>query len=378
MTTQRSQEAYTASFVEKFSSLKDPRRTSKGNIIYPLNEILFLVVTAVLCGHSDYICIEDFGEQHIDWLKKYFPYTNGTCSHDVIGKLFQKIDYNCFNVCFMAWASATYQLTEAELISIDGKRIRGSYDTNHSKLASHIVTAYMSSQNIAIGQKAVSNKSNEITAIPDLLDSIEIKGAIISIDAMGCQKAIAEKIVAKGADYLLAVKDNQQDLHDQLKRLFTLNLHFNNSVTETFDHGRVEKRTATILTDLSMMSQREEWTNLNCAIKIESERYDKLSKQTTKEQRHYICSTTKYGAEKINELVRSHWAIENKLHWHLDVNFGEDNARKRIGNSEKNFNIILKTALAILLRDKTKNFSIKRKKQKASYDVKYREFLMKV
>jgi len=371
-------ESYTASFVAHFASLKDPRRTTKGNIIYPLNEILFLVISSVLCGHSDYICIEDFGEQNIDWLRKYFPYVNGTCSHDVLGRLFQKIDYDCFNQCFMDWAKQTYRLTEAELISIDGKRIRGSYDTANNKLASHIVSAYLSSNNMAIAQVATEEKSNEITAIPELLNSIDIKGAIISIDAMGCQKAIAEKIVSKGADYLLAVKDNQKDLHAQVKRLFTLKLRSTSHTTTDFNHGRIEKRTATMLTDLSMMSQKEEWESLKSVVKIDTERYIKLSKETTTETRYYICSTAAYDAAKMNSFVRNHWGIENKLHWHLDVNFGEDDSRKRVGNAAKNFNLILKTALAILLRDKENKISIKRKKQKAAYDTKYREYLMKV
>ena len=369
-------EAYSASFVSHFALLKDPRRTTKGNLIYPLNEILFLVMSSVLCGHSDYICIEDFGEQNLEWLRKYFPYSNGTCSHDVIGRLFQKIDYDCFSQCFSNWAKQTYHLTEAELIAIDGKRIRGSYDSN--KLATHIVSAYLSSSNITIGQVATEEKSNEITAIPELLDKIDIQGAVVSIDAMGCQKEIAEKIISKKADYLLAVKDNQKDLHSQLKRMFTLKLSTTSHTSKDFDHGRIEKRTATILTDLSMMSQKEEWKNVSSVIKIDTERYIKVSGVTAKETRYYICSTAAYSAAQMNSFVRNHWGVENKLHWHLDVNFGEDASRKRVGNAARNFNLILKTALALLLRDKENKISINRKKQKACYSCAYREKLMKV
>ena len=378
MTLPLGPKAYSASFVEHFALLEDPRRTTKGNLIYPLAEILFLVMSSVLCGHSDYICIEDFGKQNLAWLRRYFPYINGTCSHDVIGKLFQKIDYDCFSMCFTNWARQTYGLTEAELISIDGKRIRGSYNTADNKLATHIVSAYLSASNIAIGQVATEEKSNEITAIPELLDKIDIQGAIVSIDAMGCQKQIAEKIISKKADYLLAVKDNQKDLHSQIKQMFSLNLPTTSHTSTSFGHGRTEKRTATMLTDLSMMSQKEEWKNVSSVLKIETERYIKSSKETTKETRHYICSTAVYNACQMNDFVRGHWAIENKLHWHLDVNFGEDASRKRVGNAAKNFNLISKTALAVLLRDKENKISIKRKKQKACYDYDYREFLMKV
>jgi predicted transposase YbfD/YdcC len=369
--------AYSERFSAIFAKLKDPRRTGKGNIKYPLTEILFLSVSSVLCGYSDFSCMEEFGELNLDWLRKYYPYANGTCSHDVIGKLFQKLDHQQFSDCFMQWSKDCYKLTEGELISIDGKRIRGSHDAHSNKLADHIVSAYMGSKSICLGQVATEEKSNEITAIPQLLDAIDIQGAIISIDAMGCQKGIAEKIVGKKADYLLAVKENHAYLYDDMVDLFGASLPSQSSTTINNGHGRVEKRRATVLAG-ALLDKCEEWPNLALLAKIDTERYVKSTGKTSFETRFYICSRKHATPEQVNLWAREHWAIENNLHWQLDVNFGEDDARKRIGNSAKNFNLILKTALAIHQRDKTKNRSIKRKGLRASYDIGYRETLMMV
>lgn len=378
MKTTQDPNTYSNTFFKSFSVLKDPRRTHMGNIKYPLVEILFLVISSVICGHSEYVLIEDFGKNNIDWLRKYFDYENGICSHDVIGKLFQNIDYELFESLYSSWITAHFKLTEQELISIDGKRIRGSYDTYSNKLASHIVSAYLTEESLTLGQVAVDKKSNEITAIPKLLDKINIKDAVVSIDAMGCQKDIAKKIIAEGGDYLLAIKGNQKELHQQIVSLFDINLPFKTHQKEDVGHGRVEKRKATVLSDLRLLDAKEEWRNLNSIIKIETERYCKTQKRTSTQSRYYICSVANITPEKANQYVRQHWAIENNLHWQLDVNFGEDSARKRIGDSEKNFNLILKSALFFLKRDKTNKVSIKRKKIKATYNLEYRELIMEV
>jgi predicted transposase YbfD/YdcC len=369
---------YSERFSEIFIKLKDPRRINKGNIKYPLHEILFMVVSSVLCGYSDFSCIEAFGALNLDWLRKFYPYTHGTCSHDVVGKLFQKINYPQFNECFIAWAKQSYQFTNEELIAIDGKRICGSYDNHSGSLASHIVSAYMSSKEICMGQVATEEKSNEITAIPQLLDAIDIEGAIISIDAMGCQKTIAEKIISKKANYLLAVKENQKYLYDNLVDLFASKQSLDSHSTIETGHGRVEKRTASMLPSIDLVDDANQWQELNSILKIDTERFVKSTGIQSFETRYYISSCKNFSAEKMNELVRQHWAIENKLHWQLDVNFGEDDARKRIGNAAKNFNLILKTALALFQRDKTKKVSVKRKALRASFDIQYREELMKV
>lgn len=367
---------YSNLFLESFSSLQDPRRTHTGNIKYPLLEIVFLVISSVICGHSDYVLIEDFGKNNLAWLRKYFAYENGICSHDVIGKLFQRIDYELFEYLYSIWIKEHFKLTQQELIAIDGKKIKGSYDKHSNKLATHIVSAYFTEESLVLGQVAVDQKSNEITAIPTLLDKINIEEAIVSIDAMGCQKEIASKIITNKGDYLLAVKGNQKELYQQIKALFNINLPFKTDLKEEVGHGRVELRKATVLSDLSLLDEKVKWQNLNSIIKIDTQRFCKTTKKETAHTRYYISSIANIKAEKANQYIRNHWAIENNLHWQLDVNFHEDYARKRMGNSDKNFNLILKSALVLLKRDKTSKVSIKRKKLKATYDKKYRELIM--
>ena len=369
---------YSNLFIIHFDSLQDPRRVSRGHFLYPLTEVLFLIVTSVLCGYTENECITDFGSMNLVWLRKYFPYKHGICSHDVIGKLLQRIDYDSFCTCFSQWSTQCFKLTEFELVSIDGKRLRGSDDPVSNKVADHIVSAFLSSSNIVLGQVATDAKSNEITAIPQLLDSIDVKGCIVSIDAMGCQKKIAQKITEKGADYLLAVKDNQEELHDQVRRQFELKLASTTSTIKEVNGGRVEIRTATLQRDLSRLNQKEEWANLNSILKIDTERYIKATKEKTNETRYYISSCTKQDAATMNNKARGHWGIENKLHWHLDVTFGEDDSRKRVGNAAKNFNIILKTALVLLKRDEGNKISVNRKRLKAALNIEYREMIMKI
>lgn len=365
-------------FIAHFSSLEDPRRILKGNYHYPLTAVLFLIVTSVLCGYCENECIADFGKINLSWFRKYFPYKHGICSHDVIGKLLQRIDYESFCICFSQWAKQSFKLTELELVSIDGKRIRGSDDSLSNKVADHIVSAYLSSSNIVMGQVATDAKSNEITAIPLLLDSIDVSGCIVSIDAMGCQKKIAQKIVDRNADYLLAVKDNQAELHEQVRRQFELRLPTTTNTTKEVNGGRIETRTATLLTDLSRLTQKEEWAKLKSILKIDTERYIKATGEKANETRYYISSCSEQDAATMNNKARGHWSIENKLHWHLDVTFGEDDSRKRVGNAAKNFNIILKTALALLQRDKENKISVKRKRLKAALNIEYREMIMKI
>eukprot|EP01035_Chromulina_nebulosa_P034856 gene34856-46824_t len=254
--------AYSSQFSSIFSQLKDPRRTGKGNIKYPLTEILFLAVSSVLCGYTDFVCIEEFGELNLAWLRKYYPYSNGTCSHDVIGKLFQRLNYQQFSECFMQWARLSYKFNTEELIAIDGKRVCGSYDTASATPASHIVSAYASAGEICIGQVVTEEKSNEITAIPELLDSIDLRSAIVSIDAMGCQRDIAEKIISKKADYILAVKANQKYLYDDVVDLFASKQPFKSHSAVETGHGRIEKRTATVLDSAAMLDDSNKWPGL--------------------------------------------------------------------------------------------------------------------
>ncbi len=202
--------------------MEDPRRTTKGHYLYPLQEILLLTISAVLCGFKDWTTIETFGENKLDWLRKFYPYEDGVPSHDVLGKLFKRLNPNEFNKCFINWVNEISELTDGEVIAVDGKTIRGSGDSDSSKSAIHMVSAYASQNRVCLGQKVTDMKSNEITAIPKLLDLLTIKGCVVTIDAMGCQTDIADKIIKSEADYVLAVKGNQKELFSQVKKMFLL------------------------------------------------------------------------------------------------------------------------------------------------------------
>ncbi len=373
MTNQRLQDSQKLT-VNSFYQLTDPRHKKKGNFRYPLIEIVFLVISAVVSGSDDWTHIESFGKRQLEWLKKHFPYKNGTPSHDVLGELFASLDSDKFCDCFTTWINLVSEICDGEIIAIDGKRIRGSYDNASTKAAIHMVFAYVAENGVCLGQVATDAKSNEITAIPKLLDVLAIKGCTITIDAMGCQKGIVKKIHKDGGDYVIAVKENQKKLSEQIKKMFELNKgDFHESVDA--GHGRIETRRCTAIDNLVFFDDKETWTGLKSVIKIESERFDKLHGVTQNETRYYI-SSHKADAEKLNYIIRKHWSIENQLHWVLDVTFNEDKSRRRKDNSASNFNMISKIALATLKRDGNKKKSLNKKRYEAALDSKYRETLM--
>ena len=359
------------------SELKDPRRVTKGNFKYPLTEIFFLVISAVVSGTEDWQGIAMFGEEKIDWLRKFLPYKKGTPSHDVLGDLFARIDIQNFESVFVKWINSISEITNGTIISIDGKTIRGSGDSNTPNSAIHIVSAYATNQMLCFGQTVVNKKENEITAIPELLDMLAIKGGIITIDAMGCQKKIAKQIIEKEADYVLMVKGNQQELKEQIEKLFG---YYKNSCDENeiidCGHGRIENRKCEMIGDLRFLDDKEQWTGLQSIIKISSKRYIKKKGTETSEIRYYITSL-RPNSESLNQIIRSHWGIENKLHWRLDVIFNEDKSFKKKDNSAPNFNIISKIAMTLIDREKTAKSSMKKKRLKAAWNDNYREKILK-
>lgn len=363
-------------FTTYFTSLQDPRRTSKGNFFYPLQEILFLAISAVISGAEGWTMVHDFGVAKLDWLRKFFPYKHGIPSHDVLGRLFTKLDNEEFSKCFADWINSISEYTAGEVVAIDGKTIRKSNDKNKSKKALHVVSAYASQDRLCLGQKIVNDKSNEITAIPQLLKLLEVKGCIITIDAMGCQTEIAKTIIQKEADYLLMVKGNQQGLKDQVEKLFKTGLIATTDTQTDSGHGRVETRTCDIIRELKFLDDKEHWEGIKCIIRINSERYDKSSKKTSSETRYYISSLSA-DADRINQIVRQHWVIENNLHWSLDVLFKEDASLKKDGNSAINYNIVLKLALAMIEKEKSRKLSKPAKRLTAALDDKYRERILK-
>lgn len=362
-------------FIKSFDALTDPRRTCKGNFRYPLIEIIFLVISAVVSDSNDWTSIESFGKRQLKWLKKFFPYENGTPSHDILGELFGAIDDDEFCECFLFWVNQICEINQGEVIAIDGKRIRGSYDKGSAKAAIHMVSAFAADNGICLGQVATDAKSNEITAIPALLDLLTIKGCTVTIDAMGCQKEITTKILEACGNYVIAVKENQKELLEQVKKMFDIN---KGEIDQCIDagHGRVEDRKCTAIDNLKFFDGKEQWPGLKSVIRIESKRFSKLHNIMQKETRYYI-SSHKAEAKKLNKIIRKHWAIENQLHWVLDVTFNEDSSRRRKDNSASNFSVIYKIALAILRKDEDRKKSLAKKRYEAALDPNYREMLLK-
>ena len=370
------QEKKTKFFHAHFSLLKDPRRTAKGNFYYPFDEVLFLVISAVLSSAEGWVPISLFGRTKLEWLRQYFPYENGTPSHDVLGKLFALIDPVRFNECFMNWVNSISAIAQGEVIAIDGKSLCGSANKAEGRSPFHLVSAYAAKNRLCLGQHCVSEKSNEITAIPALLDMLAIQDCVVTIDAMGCQRDIAQKILDRGADYILMVKDNQKDLKEQVEKVFSIQAPSPSHRQLDLGHGRIEKRDCEVIDRLGFLDGREKWPQLNSIVRIRSERQNKQNGQTSEETRYYI-SSLKENAEQFNSKVRQHWAIENNLHWALDVIFKEDGSLMKKGNSAINFSIVSKMALAMLEREKSTKMSKPSKRLKAALDDEYRSLILK-
>lgn len=354
-----------------FSELTDPRveRTK----VHLLEDILFIAIASVICGAESWNDMENFGKAKEEWLRTFLRLPEGIPSHDTFNRVFSALNPEELESSFISWTRSVAELTDKEVISIDGKSIRGTRE-HGSKTIVHMVSAWATENHIVLGQLKVGEKSNEITAIPKLLDLLVIKGCIVTIDAMGCQKEIVSAIAGKEADYLIAVKGNQGNLREQIQDSFRFLPAV--SVSEDVDcgHGRIETRRCSVIDDLSLIENREEWKNLRSLIKIETERYDKCRQTMLKETRMYI-SSLEADAVLINQSVRSHWAVENSLHWVLDVAFGEDHSRKRAGYAAQNFSLINRIALNLLKNDRSAKVGVKGKRLKAGWD---NEYLLKI
>ncbi|MFN0293265.1 ISAs1 family transposase [Pedobacter helvus] len=362
-------------FSRYFSSMKDPRRTNKGHHLYPLEEILFLCISAVISGMDDWTSITMFGRLKLPWLRQYLPYRHGIPSHDVLGKVFAALDPIQFSACFRDWVNSMAEFTGGQVVAIDGKTICGSDDKVAGKSALHVVSAYASGNRLCLGQEVVTEKSNEITAIPALLKLLTVKDCIITIDAMGCQKSIAGSIVEKGADYILMVKDNQQELKEQVEKVFAMNPKTEADMTIDAGHGRIEKRTCQAIENLTFLDDKQDWPGLKSIAKVISERTDKRSGHKSSQTRYYI-SSLPAKPKVIGQAIRSHWAIENNLHWTLDMLFKEDNSLKKKGNSPLNYNIIAKMALNIIERETESKSSKPQKRKRAALDDEFRSKLI--
>ncbi len=363
--------AETTSFLQYFRDMPDSRQT--GKVIYPLDEILLLCLLAVLAGSEAFTEIARFGEKKLALLRRFRPFKDGTPAHDHLGDIFATLDAAAFQRCFVAWAAAVTK-TPVEVIAIDGKTVRRSYQKKGSKEPIHMVSAFAARQRLVMGQIAVAEKSNEIVAIPALLDMMAIEGAVVTIDAMGCQRNIAKTIIGKKADYLIALKGNQGTLHDDVKLLVAeqkangfKNVKISRHETVDGDHGRIETRTYTALHDVEWLQQRHDWPGLKGVVVVESQR--EIAGKISNETRFYITSLTLL-AHVIGPMIRDHWAIENGLHWLLDMLFRDDECRVRTENAPANFTTLKHIANNIFRAAPGKD-SQRLKRKTAGWDDEY-------
>ncbi len=365
----------TAPIVEHFSSVTDPRIQKK--IKHKLIDIITITICASICGANDWVSVAHYGQSKMDWFKSFLELKNGIPSHDTFGNIFSVLQIDEIESCFLSWIQTISEMTGGQVVAIDGKTLRGSYDTANSKAAMHLVSAWASESGVTLGQVKTEEKSNEITAIPELLDLLEIPGCIVTIDAMGTQKDIAEKIIDKNADYVLALKGNHMNLYEDVKEYFdeylknnSLNLPIETMVTVDGDHGRIETRNYYLTSDINWLQGKENWKGLK-SIGMAISETDKGGTIST-HTRYYINSISiEQGVKTFANAVRKHWGIENKVHWVLDVAFREDGSRMRKGNSAVNFSILRHVALNLLNKEKTLKVGTNTKRLKAGWDNKY-------
>jgi predicted transposase YbfD/YdcC len=355
-------------FLRYFNDLSDPRR--RGKVTYPLNEVLLLCLLAVLAGAEAITDIARFGEKKLDLLRRFLPFRDGTPAHDHLGDILATLDAGKFQQCFVAWVAALTG-TPADVIAIDGKTSRCAYQSKGAKAPIHMVSAFAARQRLVLGQVKVAEKSNEIVAIPKLLDMLAIEGAIVTIDAMGCQRDIAQKILDKKADYVLALKGNQGTLHEDVE-VFAAEQKANEfkdtKVTrhETVDgdHGRIETRTYTAFHDVAWLQERHDWPGLQGVVMVESAREigDKIERET----RFYITSLVLL-AHALGPIIRSHWAVENSLHWVMDMTFRDDECRVRTDHAPANFTTIKHMAHNLIRKAPGKD-SLRLRRKVAAWD----------
>lgn len=358
---------------EHFSSLKDPR--AQHSIEHLLLDIVLITICAVICGADNWVEIEHYGIAKQEWLNTFLELPNGIPSHDTLERTFARLRPEQVQQCFLNWVQAVFNITDGQLISIDGKMLRGSYERGGKQGMIHMVSAWAHQNRLVLGQRKVHEKSNEITAIPELLQVLDLAGAVVSIDAMGCQTAIAAHIIAQQGDYVLALKGNQGDLHQDVRQLFhhaqTQNfrdIEHDFYQTQEQGHGRQEIRRYWVMGRTEYLVGAEHWAKLTTIGCVESQRQsgDKSSSET----RYYLLSLP-LDAKRFAAAVRGHWGIENQLHWILDVGFREDDSRATQGYSAENLAVIRHLAVNLLSQEKTAKGGTRAKRLKAGWDDHY-------
>jgi len=366
-----------------FTALEDPRveRTK----LHPLLEVVFIAVCALLSGANDFVGMEKFGNSKRVWLKKYLELPNGIPSHDTFGRVIRAIAPQQFVNCFRSWVATYEEQTNGEQICIDGKTARASLDRAREQNPLHVVSAWATEQGLLLGQVAVDEKSNEITAIPKLLEMLELKGALVTIDAMGCQNEIAEKIHAKGGDDILAVKGNQEHLEEDIIEAFAAaddrrERGQTRSLPDAHEsqddsHGRKEHRRCEALPVPKTLRSPERWPGILSICRVTRTYVDKGEE---KSEVRYFISTLPAKAKRLATGVRQHWGIENGLHWVLDMVFAEDRSRARLGNGQENMALLRRWALSVQRQNKTLKGSIEKKRLQTGWDEKNLEKLLKL
>jgi predicted transposase YbfD/YdcC len=356
-----------------FGNLRDPRAAH--SILHKLIDILVITICAVISGADDFVAIAEYGKEKEEWLKTFLELENGIPSVDTFERLFARLKPEVLQKSFINWMEAVHECTDGELINIDGKTLKGAKESGNARSLIHMVSVWSASQHLVLGQKKVGEKSNEITAIPPLLRMLAIGGCVVSIDAMGCQTEIAKTIIEQGADYVLALKGNQGNLHDDVRELFASAIaqNFKNIEHQFYEtveqgHGRMETRRYWTMDNTEYLINSEKWIGLKSIGMVESERI--INGITSNERRYYLLSIES-DVHRFSKSVRSHWSIENQLHWILDVAFDEDASQACRGYTAENLAVIRHIGLNLLSRDKKSKVGVKTKRLKAGWNNNY-------